>query len=401
MQSTHDKVASIIHRLHARTHISRDLAALYASRVLTRIAFGSLGVFVPIFFYKEFSYDLEFVIALYLVMFGLFLLMVPLTVRLLRTLGTRRMLMLGLLAAGLSAVSLYYFPYDPLIATVSYAFFAALYRGLYWVPYHVDFAHSLDSKMRGRQLAFLRNIASAILIAVPMIGGFIITVAGFPVLFLFSIVLVVVSMIPLCFMQHTYERYSWGYAETFFHLFKRANRKLFLANAANGAQGVALTILWPIYVFVLLDERYTALGIIVSLTVVVVIILRALVGRLFDKWSQKKVLVVGVVLATTGWVSKLFVQTPFEIFTADSYHNFGQTVNKLSFDATTYEQSADNGRFIDEYTTLKEMALNIGRVLMLLGVAVLLTAYDLRIAFIVAAGVSLLMIFLNKSSRVQ
>lgn len=375
--------------------------ALYASRTLMRISLGALGVFLPIFFFKELGYDLQLVIAIYTSIFGIYFLTTPISARLLGVLGTRRMIMLGVVFAMLSIVSLYYFPYNPAYATVAYIVFVSIYRALYWVPYHVDFANSLDTTMRGRQLAILRNIASVILVAVPTLGGIIITSAGFSAVFLFSIVVMLIALGPLWFMNHTYERYSWGYVDTFVHLFSRNNRPLLLAHAANGAQGVATLVFWPIYVFTLLDERFTVLGIISSLTIVVVIILRTLVGKLFDTWSHERMLTVGVVMATTGWVSKLFVQTPLSIFVADSYHNFGRTVNTLSFDATTYEQSADNGRYVDEYTALKEMALGVGRVVMLLLIAALVALFDMRVAFVLAAIVALFMLVLNTSVKVR
>tara|TARA_B100000745_G_scaffold292473_1_gene233380 strand:- start:38797 stop:40002 length:1206 start_codon:yes stop_codon:yes gene_type:complete len=401
MHDLSTKVKDVLHSLYARTHISHDLAVLYTSRTLMRISLGALGVFLPIFFYKEFGYDLQVVLAIYLSLFGIQLLLTPISAKFLQIIGTRSMLIFGVLFVTGSITALYYFPLNPTIAVLAYIGLAAIYRALYWIPYHVDFATSLDRRMRGRQLAILRNIASVVLIAVPMIGGVIITSAGFSMVFLFSIVIMLVSIVPLFFMHNTYERFSWNYIESFRHLFARGNRSIFLANAASGAQGVAITIFWPIYVFTLLNERYTALGIIASLTVLVVIMLRAFAGKLFDTWSQKKILVVGVVMATTGWVSKLFVQTPLQIFAADSYHNFGRTVNTLSFDATTYEQSADNGRYIDEYTAVKEMALSVGRIVMLLIISTLLVFFDLRVAFVLAAIVAVFMIVLNKGVKVS
>jgi MFS family permease len=366
-----------------------------------RISLGALGVFLPIFFFREYGYDLQMVIAIYTSVFGLHLLLTPVSSRLLGVIGTRRMILLGIVFVIFAIGSLYYFPAVPIYATVSYIFFTAIYRALYWVPYHVDFANALDAHMRGRQLAILRNVASIILIAVPTIGGLIITSAGFSTVFLFSVFVMLIALVPLWFMKHTYERYSWGYIDTFMHLFARGNRPILLAHAANGAQGVVITIFWPIYVFTLLDERFTALGVIASLTVLAVIGLRSFVGKMFDKWSHKKMLIVGVAMATTGWASKLFVQTPLEIFVADSYHNFGRTVNSLSFDATTYEQSADNGRYVDEYTALKEMALSVGRIVMLLLLAVLVAFFNLKIAFILAAIVALFMLVLNTKVKVQ
>ena len=395
MSSLERKISNAFRTAYTKAHFSRDLMALYASRTLMRISLSVIGVFLPIFFYKEFGGDLEMVIAIFLSLYGIHMLLTPLSAKLLSVWGTKRMIVAGIVFLMLATGALYYFPHQPALATIAYIMFASIYRALYWVPYHVDFAHALDETMRGRQLAILRNIANIILVAVPFIGGIIIATFGFEGVFLVSLVLMVFALVPLRYLSHTYERYSWGFIESFMHLFARGNRSMFLAHAANGAQGAATLVFWPIYVFTLLDERYTALGIIASLTLIVIILLRSIAGRLYDTWSHRRMLVVGVVMAATGWFTKIFVSTPLQVFAADTYHSFGKTVNALSMDAATYEQSADNGRYVDEYTALREMALGIGRMCMLLLIAVLVGFFDMRVAFVVAAFVALGMLLFN------
>lgn len=402
MSSLHHKIESAFKTAYQKSHFSRDLIALYASRTLMRIALSVIGVFLPIFFYKEFGGDLELVIAIFISLYGIHMLLTPLSSRLLGVLGTKRMITAGIVFLILATASLYLFPHQPGIATVAYILFASVYRALYWVPYHVDFSKALNETMRGRQLAILRNIANVVLIAVPFIGGIVIAAFGFDAVFLVSLVFMLIALYPLRYMNHTYERFSWGYVDTFMHLFARGNRSLFLSHAANGAQGAATLVFWPIYVFTLLDERYTALGIIASLTLIVLILLQSIAGKLFDTWSHERMLVVGVVMATTGWVTKIFVQTPLQVFAADTYHSFGKTVNALSFDAATYEQSADNGRYVDEYTALKEMALAVGRIVMLLLLGVLVAFFDMRVTFVLAAIVALGMLLFNtRANRLQ
>lgn len=399
MSTLEEKVTATIARVYKHTRFTPDLIALYASRTLMRISLGIFGVFLPIFFYKEFNYDLQIVIAIFLSLYGLHMLLTPISSKLLGVIGTKRMIIIAILFLTAAITALYLFPLQPALATVAYIIFASIYRALYWVPYHVDFANSLDETMRGRQLAILRNIANVILVVVPTLGGIVITVAGFDAVFAFSIALMLAALVPLWYMEHGYERYSWGYVGTFMQLFARRNRPLFVAHAASGAEGVATLVFWPVFMFILLDERYTIIGIIGSLTLIVLLILRTLAGRLFDTWNQKRMLMMGVVFSATGWVSKFFVQTPFQVAIADSYHNFGRTVNALSFDAATYEQSADNGRFVDEYTALKEMAIGVGRMVMLLLMAVLVGFFDLRVVFIIAATLVLFMLALNTRVR--
>ena len=55
-----------------------------------------------------------------------------------------------------------------------------------------------------------------------------------------------------------------------------------------------------------------------------------------------------------------------------------------------YEQAADRGHYVDEYTVLREISLNIGRVLMLVSLFILFYFVGLTFAFILAAIASLL-----------
>jgi hypothetical protein len=58
-------------------------------------------------------------------------------------------------------------------------------------------------------------------------------------------------------------------------------------------------------------------------------------------------------------------------------------------DALTYEQAADAGHYIDEYTVLREMSLNIGRILILVFLLILSLSFSISVSFFVAAVISL------------
>ncbi len=400
MDEIEKKAREVLLDLQKKTHLSRDMLALYSSRILMRISLGSLNVFLPIFFYTQFNQSLEMVILIFATMYLLHMLFTPLATKLLSVWGMKVMIGLGMLFAILGVGSLYFAPMYLQLSAALFTIFSAIYRALYWIPYHVDFAHMLSRAHRGRQLAFMRNVSGALVIVAPIIGGVIITSMGFSYAFVYAAVIMLLGLLPLAYVHNTYEKFSWDYIDTFTHLFNKVNRPILLAHAANGAQGMAVLVFWPLYVFTLLDERYTAVGIITSLTLIAVLVMRYVVGKLFDTWSEKRMLLVGVLFSTTGWMLKVFVSTPLQIFAADTYHQFGRTTNTLTFDATTYEQSADAGRYIDEYTALKEMAMNVGRLIMLAAVWALAATFGIKVAFVLAAIVTLLMITLNKGAKV-
>ncbi len=400
----------VIESVRRNAKVSKDLSLLFISRVLMRISLGALGVFLPIFLYQQLAPALGGkmaifqVIMIFLSIYILNLLLAPIAASLFHRWGMRRMMATGILMASLSVMALYFFGQNMLIGMVLYIFATGLYRALYWVPYHVDLTHELDDAKRGRQLALMANISDVLVVSVPFLGGVAIAYfGGFQEVFVVAALLMVLAILPLLFMSDVYEYYSWSYLETFKKLFSKENQNLFIAQAANGAQSVATLFFWPLYIFFISQKQFVLLGIITSATIIFIMILRYFIGKGIDKFSRNKMLLTGVLLSATGWFLKIFVYTPVQAIFVDTYHKMGRTVNGLTFSAVTYEQSADSGTYIDEYTTLKEMAVNVGRIAMLLvvGLAMMYFHTNIRMAFVVAAAVTLLMLFLDRFNRVS
>ncbi|MFQ5754374.1 MAG: hypothetical protein ACE5HI_20540, partial [bacterium] len=242
-------------------------------------------------------------------------------------------------------------------------------------------------------------------VTMPLVAGFVVAGFGFKYLFLAASVIIIAGFIPLFHLQNIYEKYQWSFIETFRQFFSQRNRNLIATYLGDGAQKVALVVLWPLFVFLLLDQKYIALGAITAFTLLAVLVIQSTTGSLFDKWDRRRVLVLGAIISSTGWLIKIFVGTPIQIFVADTYHGFGRVVNRTSVDALGYEQAADNGRYVDEYTVLKEMASGIGKAGMLIFAGVILFVSNMHTAFLVslfmAALATLATMFLSRPIRLH
>ena len=396
-----DPIANLVKIKAQSVGVSKDLALLFVSRVLMRVSLGALGVFLPIYLYNFLQGDIKLVVLIFASIYMLHVLLAPIAAKLFEVWGMRRMMWLGIAMASVSVLALYFLEQSPVYGIVFYILSVSIYRAFYWVPYQVDLSRELDEQKRGRQLALMANLSDALVVVVPFLGGVAIAVSGFEQVFLFASFLMLLAIIPLLFISDVYERYSWGYLQSFAKLFSKENRSLFIAQAANGAQSVVTLFFWPLYVYLISQKQFVVLGAVTSATIVLIMALRYATGKWFDKAKKDKLLLTGVLLSATGWFFKVFVQTPLQAIFVDTYHRMGRAVNGLTFSAVTYEQSADSGSYIDEYTTLKEMAVNLGRVLMLLVVGILLLKFNLKIAFIVAAIVTLFMIILEKFEGIR
>jgi len=163
---------------------------------------------------------------------------------------------------------------------------------------------------------------------------------------------------------------------------------------ANGAENAVGIIIWPIFIWKLLEGDYAAVGTVSSLIVVVTIVLQLTVGKYTDIFDKRRMIHWGSFLYALGWIAKIFVLTSFHIFIAGAYHKFVQIFKDTPFDALNYEIMADHGHYVDEFTVLKEISVQLGKTLMLLFILLIALSFGLNWTFALAALASLFINFL-------
>ena len=376
--------------LYLKTKLAPGLVSLYSNRIIQQIAGGLIGIFLPIFLFIYFGSSIHNVLLYYIVSFTLFGLLVPLGAMLMSRIGLKVSMILGSLFLVSYFVFLYLLNNNWALALFLAIGGATLFRLLYWIPYHTDFAKFTDRRSRGKEIALLVSVTTLVSIFLPFIAGLIISKFGFSILFLIAIIIASISIFPILLLRSVQEKYSYSYFQTFKELFKKKNRKLFWAYSGDGAETMVGAIIWPIFIFQLLKGNYLSVGIVTSLIVLASIALRLIIGAMTDKMSKRRLIKVGSVLYFVGWIGKIFVQTTFQIFVVSSYHSFAAIIRRTPFTTLMYEQAADRGHYVDEYTVLREVALNIGRVFMLILLFILFYFVGLTFAFILAAIASLL-----------
>ncbi|MBL7045805.1 MAG: MFS transporter [Parcubacteria group bacterium] len=380
---------------------SQNTRTLYLNRLLMQVAFGVVSIFMPIFFYQEFGGSFAMVALIYALIYLGHMFLAPVGAMLFKYISLRMSMLIGVPFALFSLLSLAFWSVNPWTFLALHIFFIVIYKVLYWVPYHVDFSLFSDKNARGRQLSVLLNLSSLVAVITPIVGGFFIAKYGFDASFVLAAFFFTLSIPPLFFIPAIREKYEFGYFETFKKLFSKKQRPLFLGYAGDGAQSTVTAVVWPIFIFLIFDGGLTTVGLVTGATFAAIIFIRFLVGDLFDRWSHKKVLTTGSIIIMSGWLIKVFVETAFQVFLVDTYHSVGRAVNRLSLNANMYDHSADNGHYVDEFTTLREMALGVGRILMLALAALFVAFLTIKAAFIAAAFSALLVTLLNRQIHVE
>lgn len=371
--------------LYLNSEIPGVVVSLYSNRLIKGLASGLLGLFLPVFLYQIYD-SINFVLLYYGLIYFLYLLFAAPGAMIATRLSFRRSMMLSIVFGIVTYVGLIYIESNVFLITSLLIITGTIERALYWVPFHSGVGKFVDQKIRGRTLSLFSSVGSLMTIVLPVAAGFIIAAYGFDVLFVIAILLYISSLIPMLTMQPINEFYTFGYIQTWKVLFHKRDRKILITYVAEGAVDFINFLIWPIFIWQLLDGNYQVVGIVASLVVLVTILLKLIMGNFTDKLDKKKLLRYGTILYSIGWLLKIFVHTASQIFVVSTYHSLSGVAMRTPFDTIRYEKSADAGHYIDEYTVMREMSLNIGRVLMAIFLFILFNFVGgLTIAFAIAA----------------
>lgn len=378
--------------------------SLASHRFLMRLAMGAGNVFAWIFIFRGFyllSGSVEasvFAVAvMYSLMQAIVFVLTPLSGFALRN-GMRRALAYGTLIASFAfaCMSVVFAPQmpDDLVFSmiVSFVIFMGIHRALYWVPYRTEIADTgtYVSASKGEEI---------MLALVPLLGGLMIETIwlGPEALLAIAAFAALASLIPLIRIPESYEGFEWGFFETFGQLFSSSNRPLLGLSVADGIQGAALLLVWPLAAFIIIGQSFLGLGLILTVTLILTPIFRTSVRKLLKRFRAERSTPVLATLVFSSWILRLVAASPLQILVVDIYAHSGSSPKRFSIDHAIHDQSADGAHYVDEYTALKEMGLALGRIIACLTLAAIALFVHALAAF---AGVIILAAFASVVSVV-
>lgn len=361
-----------IHAPHVHFHFphwkAKPLSAAYLSFAIRSFALSIVGIFIPLYILNVFG---DFMFVLYY--FGILsafavLLAIPLG-WVVTKIGLRRATFLGSIFL---AVQLFLL----IEAQVGFSFvflasvFSAVKLLLFWLPYHTIFVKDGSSDHYGREVSVSGVLAGLTAAAGPLVGGLLIMVYGFSAIFYTAIVLVLMSSIPLFFMPHHphYSQPPWK--EILSELFDRSFGRTFLAFWGARSVNLVAAVVWPVFLLEVVKGSYESVGVITSAVLLISVSILVLVGVVVDKFGKRRVLKYGAFINGVIWISKAFIQTPFQAFTTDSLQKLFAGLQGIPFMALTYVKARGKRSFFG-FLIQREIALHLGGVLTLAAIGVL------------------------------
>ena len=381
--------------------LSKGFVRLYTGKTIVMIATAMLGIFLPIFLYNLFNKNFQAVIIYYGLGYLFYGIVVSLGVKFLNKFGFRNALRTSVILGMIFYIIFYFIDQNNLKYLIPFSLLiSVLYRLLYWLPYHVNFAKFTNKKTRGRQVSIIEATRSVLGVFIPLIAGLIVSYFSFDILFIIAIALYLLSGIPYLTISRTREKFVWTIRETWRQFFSKKRRKTVLAYMADGSENIIGIVVWPIFIYQLLDGNYFKVGAISTLIIAISVITQLFLGKYMDlRVKKEKVLKWGSFLYSFGWLVKIFISTTFQLFIVGAYHSITCIFLRTPFDALTYEIAADQEHYVDEFSVLREMAIQFGRVLMAVLIILISFFFAIQWVFILAALASMVFNLLEKKNN--
>jgi hypothetical protein len=176
-------------------------------------------------------------------------------------------------------------------------------------------------------------------------------------------------------------------------VFARENRQAAMFFFADGAEFIIGTIIWPIFIFELLNGNYLQVGVISTLIVAATIGMQLIAGKYTDSVNWKeRIMKYGGAMYALGWILKIFILTALHVFVIDAFHKFTQVFYRIPLDAFVLEKAKSQKHLIDEFNIFRQVLINFGRVFM--SIVIIISSFYISLNWLFVFG-AIFSIFLS------
>ncbi|MFA5135030.1 MAG: MFS transporter [Patescibacteria group bacterium] len=351
-------------------HPTRGMRGLYWSVGLKDLGIAAVTLFEPIFLFSL-GYSLREVLFFYIMIYGLYIVLLPPVGRLVGKLGYEHSILYSQFFLIAYLVALFS------ISKVAALFYVApllcaAYKSLYWPAYHADFALFSRKGQRGREVGYIETLSMIVYIIGPLIGGVLLEWAGFEVLFIVGSVLFILSALPLMQIREIHAKIELPYGTIFRRLVDPQHSRNFFLYLGFGEELIVLTV-WPIFIYVVVQD-YLEVGALVAVATFVTSLIVLYLGKISDEQGRLKALRLGTALYAFSWLVRGFAKNVWQVMSLDSVSRISKEMLLVPLEASMYSAAREHGPLV--HAIFFELSLSIGKLIAAAGALIIAAFVD-------------------------
>jgi len=352
-----------------------ELKEIYANSIIRTIAFGLVGIFIPIYFLKL-GHSLNSVL-IYLIIYFLSLLFFSSFVPYVESkIGLKKTITLGCIFVGLFLLSVVFLAkYESTLPFL--ALFFGFAQAFYWVPLNADFSLQIKEGSAGKSFGTWGFLVSLAGLLTPTVGGLLLSFFEFDILLIIGAILIWASVIPFLLSPD----YQVLPRKKFLDIIFSKEKELFFEFFSEGMI-LGVFVIWPIYIYYI-NPGYLFIGIMSTIAGVATAFFKYFYGILSDKFSKIFLLKFGTMFMIFILIFAYLFKDIYSISIISFVLGFFFTMHNTPLETFFSEYSKEDPI---KWMTLREFGLCLGRIVSLL---ILFFTYSFEYIFLSAAVFSL------------
>ncbi len=326
-----------------------ELKLFYASISLYNFASSIVTIFIPIYLFTK-GFSVNLIIIFYAISQVGRLLLLPISAYLSSAFGAKRILGIAFIIEifyYLFLQRIVYTSHLSLVFILSALLFGVLYAFL-WLPYLVHISKISPDENRGKIAAQIRIYSSIVSVAGPLLGGIIIAKYGFSYAFVLAI-LITIPAIALLLLTPEASKIR-GINFSFINV-----KKIYPDLIANGFfnfQDILNSTVWIIFIFIIVP-KYSSIGLIETISLVVSLITLHFIGIWTDKFNRAKLLFWGSISNSLVGVLRILANSFAGVFLFNTASIFTSSLLQIPWNVKLQEHMDQDAR--TEYMAIFEI----------------------------------------------
>jgi len=330
---------------------SKDIVHLYGHIALYGLAQSMVLLFEPVYLWSI-GYSLGFIGLYYLIVYGAYLILIPLGAKYAEKNGYEKSIAWSVLAWILYFLSLSLLENNSGLFFVTGILFA-IQKSLYWPAFHAFFSRYITPSAEGREVSGFVALDRFSSIFGPLLSAILISTVGFSSVFISAGILAGISVLPLLLTMHPFTVGTYTWCNHWKLVFGKENWPRF-RGLMGFMEELILFGFWPIYIAIFVGE--SGFGFLITVTTLISIGISLLIGKWTDtvhqgtkdsslsyKEGRVQVLTTGAVAYAGSWLARWFVITPAMAFGADIWSRVTKDMVMVPLQAMTYDQGKEIG----------------------------------------------------------
>lgn len=333
------------------------MSKIYIYQAMLTLAKSMIGIFIPIYLYKL-GYSIIDILLYTIGQSLIYLILIPISTKIIQKIGFKYTILLSTPIYLIHLTTLNFLSSSPIFFHLAWISFG-VYTAIFWPAMHSEIALNGSNKHRGSQMGTLQIIITIVATLAPFIGGTFLEISSYWNLLILITTIIILGTIPMLLSKDVkIQKFEFEFKDYIKLIKNKKVNNSKIAFASEGIEWLLNITIWPILVFILLNQSFLKLGILLTIVSIISIIIILYIKKILDKKDKNKILKIITKIMSLNWMlkSSILFFGSFFLYFIETIGKLIQTLFNISYSSIFYNNAKKIGYM--DYIILRELYLH-------------------------------------------